>query len=39
MNISEKMKEIHGQEQDIMIKINEFLKFLNKQKVKYYQKN
>lgn len=38
MNISEKMKELHDQEQDIMIEINEFLKFLNIQKVKYYHK-
>lgn len=38
MNISEKMKDLHDQEQDIMREINEFLKFLNKPKVKYYQK-
>ena len=38
MNISEKMKDLHDQEQDIMREINEFNKFLNKPKVKYYQK-
>ena len=38
INLSSKLKELHDEEQNIMKEINDFLKFLNFKKEKYYLK-